>query len=95
MMRFDGPEVAAEFKTVFGATPTAVQMRCLLKFAKHIRGRCRSNAALKNYLVRNFPGLSFGEKQVIGNYGKPYTALTIADRGSDAAPVVDDESDDE
>lgn len=93
MMRFDGPEVEAEFKAAFGASPTAVQMRCLLKFAKHVRGRCRSNAALKNYLVRNFCGLSFGEKQVIGQFGKSYTALTIADKGSTAAPVVDDESD--
>ena len=62
MMNFDGSEVAKEFEEAFGRpvnTLTKSQLWWLVKVAKHIRGRCRNNAALNNYLARNFGHASF------------------------------------
>lgn len=33
---------------------SAQQLWFLVKFSKHVRGRCRSNAAFNNYMNRNF-----------------------------------------
>jgi hypothetical protein len=81
MIRFDGAEVAKEFEEVFGrsiATITVRQMWWLVKFGKQIRGRCRSNAALNNFLSRNFKHLKFSEVEKQGFRG-PYKGLSISD----------------
>jgi len=62
MIRFDGPEVAKEFEESFGralSTLTERELWWLVKFAKHVRGRCRSNSAFNNYMNRSFPHASF------------------------------------
>ena len=100
MMNFDGSQVMEQFKMEFGGDITPTQMRWLLKFAKHIRGRCRSNAALKNYLKRNFPTLVFSDVPKTWK-GKEYIALGInsikdmALKGAVPAPVTDSDEGDE
>ena len=64
MIRFDGPEVAEEFQTAFERpieTLTERELWWLVKFAKHVRGRCRNNSAFNNYMNRNFLGANFIE----------------------------------
>lgn len=95
MMRFEGSDVMKMFKLVFGlAEITPDQMRWLIRVAKHIRGRCRSNAALKNYLARSFADLKFGEVEREWK-GKKYMALTIATKAKPQAIVVDEDEGEE
>ena len=66
MMTFEGQELKEHFEDAFGRgteTITVSQMWWLLKFAKHVRGRCRSNKALENYFNRNFDHLRFSQRQ--------------------------------
>lgn len=77
MMNFDGPEVKAAFKEAFGVyieDLTVDQIQVIVKLMKHARGRCRSNAALNNYLNRNFTGHRFKDVPV---EGKDYERLEI------------------
>lgn len=107
MMNYDGSQVYSQFLEEFGKDITPTMMRWLLKFAKHIRGRCRSNAALKNYLVRNFPTLAFVDVPKVGKMGKPYTAIGITTKAAKMAlkkgavkveqpvPILDSDEDEE
>lgn len=54
---------------------TGEQLWWLVKFAKHVRGRCRNNSAFNNYMNRNF-NASFREVQKEFN-GRTYTGLKI------------------
>ena len=55
---------------------TLEQLWWLVKFAKHVRGRCRNNAAFNNYMNRNFPNAKFREVPKEYN-GKHYMGLQI------------------
>lgn len=80
MMNFTGEQLQKDWHHAFGSDiedVTPQQMLWLIKFAKHIRGRCRSNAALRNYLSLNFKGLFFREEVREGRNGKSYKALLI------------------
>lgn len=64
MTNFDGKEFQDEFKVAFGkdiSEATIPQLWFLVKFAKHVRGRCRNNSAFNNYMNRNFTGHTFRE----------------------------------
>jgi len=81
MINFDGPELAGEFHEVFGKEISSIdsrQMWWLVKVIKHCRGRCRSNAALNNWLNRNFKHLRFKEVDKEGPRGT-YKGLEIQD----------------
>lgn len=68
MMNFDGQECRESFEKAFGKPInelTVDQVRWIVNVAKHCRGRCRSNAALNNYLNRNFTGHQFKEVPVL------------------------------
>lgn len=58
---------------------TLKQLWWLVKFAKHIRGRCRSNTALNNYLNRNFSA-QFREVSKTFN-GRTFMGLQIIKDG--------------
>lgn len=58
----------------------AKQLWWLTKFAKHVRGRCRSNAAFNNYMNRNFPNARFEEMPKERN-GRKYIGLKITVNG--------------
>lgn len=96
MMDFRGKDLANEFAAAFGIPiedVTPAQMKWLVKFGKHVRGRCRSNAALKNYLSQNFPGLRFTEvERQAGTLGAPrhYKALEITSKKRPEDTAVDD-----
>jgi len=65
-MDFDGQEMRKGFQAAFGYSIEQLsekQVRWIVNVAKHCRVRCRSNAALNNYLNRNFIGHSFREVQ--------------------------------
>lgn len=54
---------------------TPQQLWFLVKFAKHVRGRCRSTAAFNNYMNRNF-NAQF--KEIPKEYdGRKYNGLQI------------------
>ncbi len=70
MMDFNGSEVVEGFKKEFGKEISELsvgQVRWLVNVIKHCRGRCRSNAALNNYLNKNFVGHTFREVQKDGD----------------------------
>lgn len=81
MIDFDDPEVSQQFEEAFGkpiSELTVIQMWWMVKFAKHVRGRCRSNTALNNYLRRNFKHLDFTEVEKINEKtGEKYDSLEI------------------
>ena len=82
MINFDGNQLSTEFLEVFGKPVAEIsvrQMWWLVKFGKHIRGRCRSNAALNNFLRRNFPHLQFREVDKTAPDGRHYQGLVIND----------------
>lgn len=59
---------------------TVEQIWWLVKFSKHVRGRCRSNAAFNNYMNRNFSHARF--ETVTKEYnGKVYQGLKITVNG--------------
>lgn len=77
MMDFDGQTVRDEFMVAFEmpiTKMTTAQLKWLIKVGKHIRGRCRSNIALRNYLNRNFIGHDFKDVPVPG---KDYTTIEV------------------
>ena len=81
MIKFDGEELASEFHEVLGKPITSVdklQAWWLVKFAKHVRGRCRNNAAFNNFMNRNFKHLKFSEIDKVGERG-PYKGLVITE----------------
>lgn len=43
-------QLKAEFEKEFGTKLTARQLWTLVKFAKHVRLRCRNNAAFNNFM---------------------------------------------
>lgn len=80
MMDFDGEEVRKEYKEAFGVetkTLTEAQLWWMVKVIKHCRGRCRSNAALNNYLKRNFDHAMFTTVDKINEKGEHYDGLVI------------------
>lgn len=83
-MNFDGDEVITKFEQAFGKPITDItveQMRWLVNCIKHCRGRCRSNAALNNYLNRNFKHLLFKQEPVIDKKGEEFEVLSITEKG--------------
>jgi hypothetical protein len=91
MMRLEGKELRSEFEAAFGIKLDDVspqQMLWLVKFSKHVRGRCRSNAALRSYLVRNFPGLNFKEEEREWK-GRKYTAMVITSKNKPAESATE------
>jgi hypothetical protein len=51
--------IKESIETNFGAELNANQLWALTKFAKHIRLRCRNNAAFNNFCNRMFPHSQF------------------------------------
>lgn len=82
MARIDGAEVQAKMCEVFGIKPediTPQQVFFLVKIAKHCRLRCRSNAALHNWLKRGFPGLDIRTVKAVSKFNpnETYDALKV------------------
>ena len=64
MINFQAHEARKEFEEVFLkqiSTLTARQIWWFVKFAKHVRGRCRNNAAFNNYARSLFAPAKFVE----------------------------------
>lgn len=84
MMRFEAQDVEKEFLEVFNLTPETVtpeQIKFLIKFSKHVRGRCRSNVVLHNYLRQSFKMITFKEEQrTNAKTNKDYTVLNITNK---------------
>jgi len=57
-------------------TLTLEQLWWLVKFAKHVRQRCRNNAAFNNYMNRNFAPARFSQVTKEGPRGS-YEGLKI------------------
>jgi hypothetical protein len=85
MIRFTGDELAQSFNEAFDRpidTLTQRQLWWLVKFSKHVRGRCRSNAAFNNYMSTNFRHAAFVEvSKVDDRTGESYKGLEIHMKG--------------
>ncbi len=95
MMNFDGDQMAQEFQRAFGfpiKDASVEQILFLAKFSKHVRGRCRSNTALRNYLIRNFPGSTFTEVDHTNRRGESYKALRIQSKVTDLSVMEADDN---
>jgi len=82
MARIEGSEVEKKVCEVFGLKPediTPAQVFLLVKIAKHCRLRCRSNAALHNWLRRGFPSLKITTFKAESRFkpGQMYDALSV------------------
>lgn len=97
-MRFEGPAVANMLKDAFGIDMkdlTPDQLRFVVNVAKHVRTRCRSNAALRNYLSANF-GAGIIVQEVDREWkGRAYKALQFTSRAKPELTSVDEDSDEE
>lgn len=65
-----------QFKDKFGNLSTE-QLWVLVKFAKHVRLRCRNNTAFNNYMSSTFPYASFTQVSKTSKSGKSYMGLQI------------------
>lgn len=93
MMNFSGKQLRDEFSTAFGldiASLTPTQLNWLVKFSKHVRGRCRSNAAFNNYMNASFAPAKFLEVPKEWN-GKQYKGLKITAANGTVAEDKEDE----
>ena len=94
MMNFTGSEVAKEYERAFGKPISEItedEMWWLIKLSKHIRGRCRSNKALMNFLNLNFSQFEFRLVERKGQDGQSYRATVILPRqnvGTDSSRLV-------
>ena len=75
----------SEFEECFGPMKdmTERQMWFLIKFAKHVRGRCRNNAALRNYLKSEFPVFSFSVVFARNDNGEEYKTMKVSKNEKD------------
>lgn len=101
MARIEGKVVQDRMCEVFGIDPkdiTPAQIFFLVKIAKHCRLRCRSNAALHNWLKRSFPALTITTVKTDSKFkpGTTYDALKVFNpaQAGGVAAVDDDDSDD-
>lgn len=101
MARIEGKAVQDRMCEVFGIDPkdiTPAQIFFLVKIAKHCRLRCRSNAALHNWLKRSFPALDIRTVKADSKFktGTTYDALKVfnpSQAGGVAATESDDDND--
>lgn len=82
MARIEGREVERKMCEVFGVKPediTPQMVFFLVKIVKHCRLRCRSNAALRNWLMRGFPSLRITTYDAPSRFkpGQTYEALKV------------------
>ncbi len=96
-MKFTGPALKSEFEACFGPIEglTVRQLWCLVKMMKHCRLRCRSNAALYNYLNGNFTSHSFREVTKVHPDGTTYPGLEITSKVKPTADVYVPQSEEE
>ena len=97
MAKFDGDIVTAEFEKAFGMdrnniTPAMVLF--MVRFAKNVRFRCRSNTALNNMLARSFPTMRFTTETRTWN-GKNWEALVVNVKDqAKSGPMVEEPEED-
>lgn len=81
MTKFEGIQLQSEFENAFKIKIKELsldQLWWLTKFAKHVRGRCRSNAAFNGYMNRNFAPATFEAVEKRNERtGETYTGLAI------------------
>jgi hypothetical protein len=96
-MRFEGTQLQKEFDEAFAklgrlnkeieiSDLSPRQLWWLTKFAKHVRLRCRNNAAFNNYMNRSFPHAKFQEVQKERKDGTKYMGLQISVNGLSFEP---------
>jgi hypothetical protein len=91
--RIEGSEVQKKMCEVFGLKPediTPQQVFFLVKIGKHCRLRCRSNAALHNWLKRGFPSLKITTHKAESKFkpGEMYDALNVVNPAHSGARIV-------
>lgn len=67
MARLEGAAMQTAFKRAFGidiANATPEMARFVMAVAKHTRRFCKSNAALYNYIIREFGSLKCKKKRI-------------------------------
>lgn len=81
MTKFDPQDIKRQWKELFGTDgPTVLQAWFLVKLSKHVRGRCRSNAAFNNFFNAAFPNLRFKDVPKQNDRGEEYDGLEITEK---------------
>lgn len=91
-------DLKKEIEEQFGTALTVRQLWALVKLSKHVRMRCRNNAAFNNFMNGMFnPHATFRTIQktrVSGPYaGQTYPGLSIVVAGQSAADDQDESED--
>ena len=82
MMNMNATDVKREFEAAFGKpveSLTTEQVRFLADCGRHMRGRCRSNTALVNWLNSVFPSVRCSMVKTT-KPGEDYQVLSIMPR---------------
>jgi len=83
----------ANIERDFGATLSAQQLWTLVKLCKHVRLRCRNNAAFNNCFNSIFqPHARFTQVNKTRADGTTYPGLSILVNGVDVTPANGDDS---
>lgn len=70
--------IESALKAAFGEQPSVQQLWALTLFAKHVRQRCRNNAAYNNFMNRIFKHARFATvPKVDEKTGERYEGLEI------------------
>jgi len=92
-------DLKKEFEEQFGTTLTVRQLWALVKLSKHVRLRCRNNAAFNNFMSAMFPQASFRQvtkTRTSGPYvGQTYPGLEIAIREASGVLTVSSPEEDD
>ncbi len=75
-MRFEN----IDFEGTFGRKITKEELWWLVKVIRHCRQYCRNNAALKNYLAREFRDFNFSMEEKTNKKGEDYMGLVITEK---------------
>lgn len=76
---FRGAEAEADRRELLPC-PTLRHVWALVKLSKHVRGRCRNNAAFNKYFKELFKGeYDFQAVPKVGANGREYMGLVIVD----------------
>lgn len=90
-MARDTSSLKAEIEKEFGMELNARQLWALVKFGKHVRLRCRNNAAFNNFMSAMFPHATFRQvtkthpegtyRRGVNVSGQSYPGLQITVKG--------------
>jgi hypothetical protein len=84
-------QLKKEIEQSFGTHFTSDQMWTLVKLCKHVRMRCRNNAAFNNFFNAAFPNFRFAQVTKKRQDGSTYPGLRITNLAGEEVIGGEDE----